>query len=411
MVPMCRTGLASALVALLSTSVLPSQDIQGALDRGARWLTQHQNPDGGYGPYGEGPEVRVKNTSDVGITAFVVYALARHPKRYSPVDGPFLSKAIDFLLAHQQEDGGIYDPADPALQNYRTSVAILALTALDRVKYAAAIRRAQGFVKDQQLTEADGYDEKTHLGYGSIGYGSGLRGDLSNTQLAGQALAESGVSGSDEVWRRMVIYVARCQNAESVDPLLQGLGIGTTRDGGYRYAPNETRGPTETLDDGSRVFSSYGSMTYAALKTLLYAQVDRKDPRVAQAFDWISKNFTVTENPGMASGVNPKAALQGLYYYYHTMAKTLSLYGEPMIRDAKGVEHNWAKELAAQLVSLQKKDGAWQNTSDRWWENIEALDTAYAMVALADCQEALAKPAPASTPPAPAASPKTSGSK
>jgi squalene-hopene/tetraprenyl-beta-curcumene cyclase len=356
----------------------------------------------------------VKNASDVGITAFVVYALAKHPKRYRPEDGPFLSKAVDFLLSRQQEDGGIYDPADPALQNYRTSVAILALTTLDRVKYAAAIRRAQAFVKDQQVTEADGYDEKAHLGFGSVGYGSGLRGDLSNTQLAAEALAESGVSGADEVWRRMVVYVARCQNAESVDPLLQGLGIGTTRDGGYRYAPNETRGPTETLDDGTKVFSSYGSMTYAALKTLLYAQVDRKDPKVAQAFDWISKNFTVKENPGMASRVNPKAGLQGLFYYYHTMAKTLSLYGEPVIRDAKGVEHVWAKELASHLVSIQKKDGAWQNASDRWWENIEALDTAYAMVALVDCQEALAKgagsPAPA-PPPAPAADPKPAGSK
>ena len=401
-----------AVVALLSANLL-AQDIQGALDRGARWISQHQNPDGGYGPYGEGPQVRVKNTSDVGITAFVVYALARHPKRYGTVDGPFLSKAVDFLLTHQQEDGGIYDPADPALQNYRTSVAILALTTLDRVKYAAAIRRAQGFVKDQQFTEADGYDEKTHLGFGSVGYGSGLRGDLSNTQLAGQALAESGVSGSDEVWRRMVVYVARCQNAESVDPLLQGLGIGTTRDGGYRYAPNETRGPTETLDDGTKVFSSYGSMTYAALKTLLYAQVDRKDPRVAQAFDWISKSFSVKENPGMASKLNPKAGLNGLYYYYHTMAKTLSLYGEPIIRDAKGVEHVWAKELAEHLLSLQKKDGSWQNTTDRWWENIEALDTSYAMVALADCQEALAKGAssPPSPAPPPAGTPKASGSK
>jgi squalene-hopene/tetraprenyl-beta-curcumene cyclase len=93
----------------------------------------------------------------------------------------------------------------------------------------------------------------------------------------------------------------------------------------------------------------------------------------------------------MATRQNPRAGLEGLYYYYHTMAKTLSLYGEPIITDRRGVEHRWAKELGDHLVSLQKKDGFWQNKSDRWWEKIRALDTAYALVALAECQAQLAR--------------------
>lgn len=356
---------------------------KSSIDRGSRYLAENQNPDGGYGPYG----MIVPGASDVGITAFCLYALARNPRNYSAADGPFISRAVKFLLDRQQADGAFYDPKDPSLQNYKTSVAVLALDALDRVKYAQAVRKARDFLQTQQATPAGGYDPDEHVNFGGQGYGSSLRRDLSNAQFAAEALYKSGLSASDEYWAHLVVFVSRCQNAETLDPLLEDLGIGTSGDGGFRYAPNDTRGPVETLDDGSRIFSSYGSMSYAGLKTLLYARVDREDPRVQQAFAWISRNFSVEVNPGMATRENPAAGLHGLFYYYHTMAKALSVYGERLIRDARGGEHDWALELGTHLVDLQQKDGHWVNTSDRWYENLPALDTAYATVALAECLE------------------------
>jgi len=203
---------------------------------------------------------------------------------------------------------------------------------------------------------------------------------------------------------KVLPFVSRSLNSKDVDPLLKEYGIGTTGDGGARYAPNMTRGPEETLDNGTRVFSSYGSMSYAALKAFLYAKIDKSDPRVQGLFNWISRTFTVRENPGMATSANPKAGLYGLFYYYHTMSKALALYGEPVIRDANGAEHHWAVELGQHLISLQHKEGFWVNTSDRWWENLPALDTAYAMVSLVECLEALgregsqAQPKPAAEP-------------
>ena len=112
---------------------------------------------------------------------------------------------------------------------------------------------------------------------------------------------------------------------------------------------------------------------------------------MADAFAWISKNFTVLENPGMATKANPRAGQQGLYYYYHTMAKALSVYGQPRVKDDKGVEHDWAKELGAHLVSLQDSEGFWKNTSERWFEEIPVLATSSAVVALAECQALLRK--------------------
>ena len=95
----------------------------------------------------------------------------------------------------------------------------------------------------------------------------------------------------------------------------------------------------------------------------------------------------------MRTPADPKAGLQGLYYYYHTMAKTLSVYGESILVDSKGVKHNWAAELSDHLMKLQGPDGHWQNTSGRWWENLPTLDTAYAMIALSLCRDDLARQA------------------
>ena len=373
------------------------------IDRGSGWLVAHQNPDGGYGPYGE-KGVFIPNTSDVGITAFCLYALARNPRGYKAVDGPFISKAVDFLLARQQSDGAFYDKKDPTLQNYKTCVVLLALVTFDPAKYSGAIAKAQNFIKAQQATEALGYDPEKHVTFGGQGYGEALTPDLSNSQFSAEALYGSGLSGSDEYWKRLAVFISRCQNSKTVDPLLKEVGIGTTGDGGFRYAPNATRGPVETLDTGVRVFSSYGSMTYAGLKSLLHARVNKDDERVQQAFAWISRNFTVRENPGMATKANPRAGMEGLFYYYHTMAKALSIYGEPTIKDAKGVEHDWAKELARQLLSLQNENGSWANASDRWFESIPALGTAYAMVALCECLDFMkaTKAKPAAPPAVPA---------
>lgn len=387
-VPALLGAVLVALLALLPAPIL-GEDLGGRIkdgvDRGCAWLASHQNPDGGYGPYAENS--RVPGSSDVGITAFVLYALARNPRNYTAADGPFISKAVKFLFDRQQPDGAFYDRKDPTLKNYKTSVVIMALVALDPVKYADAISKAREFVKAQQASGAEGYAEDEHVSFGGVGYGSALRPDLSNLQFAAEALFKSGLSASDEFWRGAVVYVARCRNAKTVDPLLAELGIGTSGDEGFRYAPNDTRGPVETLDDNTKVFSSYGSMTYAALKTLLYARVDRDDPLVQGAVRWLSENYTVRENPGMATRSNPRAGLHGLYYYYHTMAKALSAYGEPKIRDGEGVEHDWSRELAEHLLSLQAADGTWANTSDRWYEEMPALATSYAVVSLVECME------------------------
>ena len=73
---------------------------------------------------------------------------------------------------------------------------------------------------------------------------------------------------------------------------------------------------------------SEGGMTYAGLKSFLYAGVGKDDPRVKAAVDWIRRHYTLDENPGQGDA--------GLYYYYHMFAKAMDALGEDQFADAEG---------------------------------------------------------------------------
>ena len=122
-------------------------------------------------------------------------------------------------------------------------------------------------------------------------------------------------------------------------------------------------------------------MTYAGIKSYIYAGVSKDDPRVQSALKWIKDNYTVRSNPGMK---NPN---MGLFYYFHTMAKTLHVLKIDMFEDSAGRKHDWRKDLAGIILSMQGGHGAWKNQADRWYESVEPLATAYAMIALDYCRK------------------------
>jgi squalene-hopene/tetraprenyl-beta-curcumene cyclase len=74
---------------------------------------------------------------------------------------------------------------------------------------------------------------------------------------------------------------------------------------------------------------------------------------------------------------------EGVYYYYHLMAKALRAQGVSQLTGPSGKQVKWRNELAAKLISLQKPDGSWQNPTKRWMEGDPNLTTAYVLVALA----------------------------
>ena len=119
-------------------------------------------------------------------------------------------------------------------------------------------------------------------------------------------------------------------------------------------------------------------MTYAGLKSMIYAGVGPEDQRVKAAFEWIRKHYSLSENPGMGQS--------GLYYYYHTFAKALDALGQDEITDADGTQHNWRAELVATLAREQQPNGSWLNDTTRWLEGDPNLVTGYALLALSYCK-------------------------
>jgi squalene-hopene/tetraprenyl-beta-curcumene cyclase len=88
----------------------------------------------------------------------------------------------------------------------------------------------------------------------------------------------------------------------------------------------------------------------------------------------LRQNYTLAENPGMGK--------QGLFYYYHTMAKALNIIDKDKIELSNGEKIDWKKELTLQLFNLQNGEGYWMNENGRWWEKDPVLVTSYVLIAL-----------------------------
>lgn len=317
-----------------------------AVDAGLHYLRNNQAKDGSW-------------SSSVGITALALRAFLESHRGYNEDDGAFITRPVAFLLAHVREDGSISETNQN--RNYNTAVAITALQATGNPKYTDVIRNAQRFLGQLQLDEPDGY-EPEHRYYGGIGYGGDERPDLSNQYMAIEALKATGLDQDDPVWQKALTFIDRCQNrSESNDQPWAG------NDGGFTYMPGYSpHGGT----------ASYGGMTHAGLLSLLYAGVDRDDPRVQAAYEWVRANYTLDDNPGAKDK-------QGLFYYYNAFAKSMSAYGDSIVKDSQGKEHNWREDLVNKLVSLQAQDGSWSNPySPRWWEGDKHLVTAWSAIAL-----------------------------
>jgi squalene-hopene/tetraprenyl-beta-curcumene cyclase len=316
-----------------------------------------------------------------GVTGVVLTGLLRSGK-VTPQD-PIAERAIKYIEGLVNRKAGHIAGKDPRvqLQNYVTSVNVMALSAANRAdKYEAVIGDAVGFLKKLQWDEDEGKDRSDPF-YGGAGYDSKSRPDLSNTQFFLDALHEAGVPKDDPNLQKALLFVSRCQNlkGETNDQ----PWAGKINDGSFIYTPASggvTKAVDEPLPGGG--LPGYGSMTYAGIKSMIYCGVDRNDPRVKKAYEWIQNHYSVDANPGMPA---PRADW-GLFYYYHTMAKTLATLGLEEVVDAQGKHHDWRADIIAALAKRQRPDGSWVN-ENHWMEADPNLVTGYALMALSYCKK------------------------
>jgi squalene-hopene/tetraprenyl-beta-curcumene cyclase len=333
------------------------QEVKAMVAKAAAYLKTTQGIDGSFSPQTAGP----------GISAVVAAGLLRNG---FSVDDPVVARTLAYLEKRVQPDGGIYDKF---LANYTTSVALMAFAEANKDhRYDAVMKRATEFLRTMQYD-----DKKVESGdarFGGAGYDGKSRPDLSNTQYFLDALQAAGVGKDDPAVKRALMFVSRCQNlaGEHND---QPFARKTTDDdkGGLVYNPLAQDNKREQTPQGG--LRSMGAMTYAGLKSFLYAGLSRGDPRVQAAVRWIRAHYTLDENPGMGQA--------GLYYYYHTFAKAMTALGEDPFEDAKKVKHEWRKELFEALKKRQRADGSFVNKGDRaFGEGDPNLATAFALLTL-----------------------------
>ncbi len=346
----------------------PSVDKKAAVAKAVAFLKSTQNADGSWG----------KEPQNRGVTGIVVAGLLANG--VGVTDEP-AAKGLKFIESLVNEKEGHIAGNDPraGLPNYVTCINVMALAAAGQdAKYKPVIGNAVAFLKKYQWDEDQGKTPKDDY-YGGAGYGGPKsRPDLSNTQFFLDALTAAGVSRDDEAFKKAAVYVSKCQNFKSEHN--PAPWAEKNNDGSFVYTGangGENRREADTKDMGG-----YGSMTYAGIKSMIYCGVGKDDPRLKKALEWAAANYTVDANPGMP----PQMARKGLYYYLHTMAKSLDTLGADSFSDGKGVKHDWRADITAALVSRQKPDGSWVNENDRWMEGDPGLVTGYALLALSYTQ-------------------------
>ena len=365
-------------------------EIDRAIKEGLAYYEKNVKEDGSFGYMAPDKGGNLKYADDVGITGLAVAAAAKSPFAKEELKKDYMKKAIAYLEKHIQKDGSIMNKGQ-GLSVYKTAIAIMAFNALNEPdKYGKIIKNGQDFLKKEQFDEHDKID-KSNYRYGGIGYGHVVRPSLPPTEFALQGLKETGVDPNDEVFKKAVLFLQRCQNLTDTNDFDQKSDkIIPINDGGARHNPVGSKVKVDA-PDGKLLLPSYGSMTAAFLKSMIYAGVDRQDPRLRAAFRWILKNYTFERNPGFSTTLNKNADKQGLYYSYHTMGKALLLYGAHILHTPDGKAHNWAVELAQKIISIQRKDGSWVNKyEERWYEGNPSLVTSYCILTLINCRAELA---------------------
>jgi squalene-hopene/tetraprenyl-beta-curcumene cyclase len=370
-------GLTAAASAGTNRYESLQQEMRQAIARGNAWLKGQQKASGQWDDDGL-----------PALTALALTAAVRDPNldRKASLPGN-IEKGYSWLLAQQKDDGGIYNRG---LSVYNTATALTALMAAGRADYEPAAVKARKHLVDNQwdLGEKGKTDNPND---GGVGYGSKKdHTDLSNTYLAIEALAlskkiiEDGKYGTqpDLDWQAAVTFLSRCQNLEATNDQ-EFASDDPKNKGGFVYSPTESKAGDEKLPNERTALRSYGSMSYAGLLSFIYAKVSADDPRVAAVKEWLGKNYTVTENPGLGP--------EGLYYYYQTMAKALTAANINTLKLADGREADWRNDLGKKLLSSQRENGSWVNNDGRWMESNPVLVTAYTVLALEQLYDSIPK--------------------
>jgi len=384
------TGL--CMVALHNSNSQQNPSIRkAAVEKARKYILAHVNPNGSITP-DDGSYVNY--TTSICLSALAIIG--------NPADKEVMLNARHFLIGEQITEERL-EFLKKKFESYKKVMDILikeednpflAGLDIDRKRIEKVYKKYKDYAS-KDLSKKNPF-------YGGIGYGSGgpTAPDLSNTSWALEALyltehldSEAG-GGTPETakksalaWNRAVNFLRKVQRIPESADASWVVGDGKNFDGGFVYQPGYSKVNDKAAKNGAKMaknnvgypntpgLRSYGTMTYAGLKSMIYAKLDKDDYRVKAANEWAKKHYTLDENPEMGP--------EGHYYYIHLFAKAHAAMGGDYVTTPDGVKHNWRVDVIKKLLELQKGKGEWLNDrSGRWWESIPQLSTAYALIAM-----------------------------
>ena len=369
MLASCFLAGASATAANLTKQTNGSleNEVAQSITRGVRWIESQQDKSGAW-----------SDPKNPAITALALLSILRSQDS-GPRAASVTENGFRFLRSHVQPDGGVYGEG---LSNYNTAISLLAFLQLGAQEDAVIIRNARAFLVRQQAEQMVRPELNGGIGYGPSGVSPKRQHpDLDNTLVSLEALracelaastSESPDKGVHLDWAAAIAFVSRCQNLPATNPM-EWVSNSESELGGFVYYPGFSNAGEVDEPGGRKALRSSGSMSYAGLLSFIYADVSKDDQRVQAALGWLQRNFTLEENPGLGK--------QGLYYYYHLMAKALTA-SKTTTLHASGKTHDWARELAIELINRHESAGFWVNETGRWMEKDAVLVTAYGLLTL-----------------------------
>ena len=326
-------------------------------ERGVAFLRPRQDAKGGW-----------STQREPGVTALVVTALLRSGQ-VAPGD-PAVTKALAYLEGFIGPKGGL---SEAPHANYSTSIALLAFQEANvNGRYDRTIKAGQEFLKTMQWDESEGKTRDDAF-YGGAGYGgSNSRPDLSNTAFFIEALRETGLPADDPNLKKAIVFVSRCQNLKS--EFNDQAWASKVNDGGFVYtAANGGQSMAGQAPGGG--LRSYASMTYAGLKSMIYAGLVPRRPTRQGGPDLHHQSLHARRKPRAR-------AARALLLLPHLRQDD----GRPGRADPDRRRGSLARlesragRGACQATAARRR---WVNPADRFMEGDPNLVTAYALLALA----------------------------
>lgn len=281
-----------------------------------------------------------------GVTAVCTIALLRSPQRDTPPVRNAVAKALPQIreFAEKAPNSKRHDSS----HIYSICVSLIALQVIGAPKDQPTMLKLRAWLR-QFLIQS--------MGSGQLRYPGGqIMPDISNLHWAMEALKLTDALGPaaqvKKIWPRAERFITRCQ-VQNYSP---------DANGGFTYSPNTPKNRKPLI---------WGSLTYAGIRSLLFAGVKPTDRRIKQALAWTRRHNTVKENPGLFAG--------GYFYYLYLFSSAHLLLEQGSVPE---LEPNWRLAIATRLLSIQKSKGQWANTSRLWLEGYPSLCTAYALLNL-----------------------------